>query len=258
MIDYLRLFFTVGLSAGIISASLYVFRRIWISKFPAEIPKKVKTGDARQDFIYLSTLKQIKSNFIPVWKELDPKYWIENIGLDGYAYLYFQRKIISMFAVFGIFCIVMYMPLKFWISNMESDETELKIFNVEELDSIMHSIFLYFFVIYCITVMFHIRKHLKAQILLHNLNQTGDFNIDTYKMRTAHVKGVFPEDRRGELVRMEIEQFLENTGGGKIVSMVNAPDFAEIMDLENERHRVENAQRLFDANEPPIRRYIAQ
>ena len=61
------------------------------------------------------------------------------------------------------------------------------------------------------------------------------------KAQSVHVRGAFPEDRRGELLLAEIEAFLEASGNGKILATVIIPDFVEIVDLENERKRIDDA-----------------
>lgn len=249
MTDYLRAFFSFGVSVSAVWLALFIFKKIWISRFPAEIPTKQKTHNEKDNYHRLSTLRQLWQVFIPLWREFDAQYWVQNVGLDAYSYIYFQREILKMLMIFGIFSLSVYVPFVLWLKDIEVDT------GAAETDSIMHSLFLYFFTIYCVFTMFKIRRGLKQQILLRNQWQsTSGFDIQNFMMRSVHVKGVLPEDRRAEFLRAEIEQYLDNTGGGKVLSIVNVPDFAEIIDLENQRNRLENAQRLLDANEPYMRR----
>jgi hypothetical protein len=60
-------------------------------------------------------------------------------------------------------------------------------------------------------------------------SKTKDY--EWLKSRTVHVRGLAPEDRKGEALIRKLNKELEIIGG-KVVAIINIPDFHKILELE--------------------------
>ena len=61
-------------------------------------------------------------------------------------------------------------------------------------------------------------------------SKTRDF--EWLKTRTLHVRGIAPHDRKGESLIKRLDNALKSNGG-KVVAIINIPDFSTIFELEN-------------------------
>jgi hypothetical protein len=275
--ELLSIIFTALLSFGTFGASLFGLHHIWLKPHTADIPAESTATHRRlmrqkslneDDYIKVRTLSEMLKVYLPLIMKLEPKYWIHNVGLDGYAYLYYQKELIKTLIMFGIVSVVMLWPVSIWFESMQSESQagaqtgDLTIesyrnnteYNME-LRSIIDCLLLYFFCLYTIYSMFRIKNHLREELAFQKKKRMQNSEYEVLRARSVHIKGVFPEDRKGETLCEKIGKFLEENGeGGKIMACIVVPDFVEIVGLENYRKRVDDAQKLLVANEPAVRR----
>jgi hypothetical protein len=261
--ELFSIIFTVLTTGLVFAISLYGFDRIWLKQHHGDIPSTEDssiTTSIRNGNQQVKSFRELIKVFGPILWEFDTKYWIKNIGLDGYSYLYFQREMLKMFILFGISSSAVLIPFKIWssikLSNLSSEHGDDidTVYYINEMSSILNCLLVYFFSIYCIFTMFKIKRHVRGQLVLKHHNKTEHNEWEKLNAQSVHVRGMFPEDRRAELLMAEIEAFLEYKGGGRVLSLKVIPDFVEIVDLENERREVDDAHKLYTANEPAVRR----
>ncbi len=65
-----------------------------------------------------------------------------------------------------------------------------------------------------------------------------------------HVRGLLPGDRRGDMLRNEINMMLEPVQGA-VLDVVVIPDFQKLIDLETERKELEDLHNMVNANGTP-------
>ena len=70
------------------------------------------------------------------------------------------------------------------------------------------------------------------------------------KARTLHVRGLIAKDRRGELLRNELNVMLQPTQG-RVLDVVVVPDFQRLFDLETEKKELEDLHHLVSAHGTP-------
>lgn len=255
-IEFRNFMTTYGLCFLVLGLALALFKHMWISKYPAEIPDPERKKSQHTHYNRASNFRDLAHYFLPVFRKLDPEYWIEHVGFDAYAYLFYQRSILMMLAVFGLFALAVYVPFVYWYDAEEHDPHESKYTNMKQLKSMSHALFGYFFTLCAIYTMFAIRRHLREQAGRFRYRTEQDKKLAKLMLRSVHVVGCFPEDRKGELLQQELNKFLE-LNHGKVISMIIVPDLKEIMDLENERKKQENAAKLFLANRKIQTRYTS-
>jgi hypothetical protein len=74
-------------------------------------------------------------------------------------------------------------------------------------------------------------------------------DYDWLRARTLHVQGLLPVDRRGDMLKNEIEAMLKPMGG-KVLDVAVVPDFQTLFQLETEKKDLEDLQSLVGAQKP--------
>jgi len=75
-------------------------------------------------------------------------------------------------------------------------------------------------------------------------------DFEWLKARTLHVKGLLPKDRRGDMLRNEMNMMLEPIKG-KVLDVVVIPNFQKLFDLETEKKELEDLHHLVNAHGTP-------
>jgi hypothetical protein len=70
------------------------------------------------------------------------------------------------------------------------------------------------------------------------------------KARTLHVRGLLSKDRRGDLLRNELNLMLEPVKG-KVLDVLVVPDYQRLFDLETEKKELEDLHHLLSAHGAP-------
>jgi len=270
MEDFYSIIFAIVIAFGTFVGSLFALHYFWLKPHFSEIPvnedmpsSSLRNRIRNEEVKTVKNLKDMLQTYLPLIINLDTKYWVKNIGLDGYVYLYFQKQIIKMLILFLIVYCLVVIPVSIYYGKIHvpQDPTEFtletsnaKIKYHQELRSILDCFLVYFISLYSIYVMFKIKAHVKSILYQQNNSKSDREEFARMKARSVHVSGAFPEDRRGELLISEINSFLDASLGGRIVSSIIIHDFIKVVELENKRKSVDNAHKLYIANEPAVRR----
>ena len=75
-------------------------------------------------------------------------------------------------------------------------------------------------------------------------------DFEWLKARTIHVRGLLPKDRRGDLLRNEMDALLEPIKG-RVLDVIVTPDFSRLFDLETEKKELEDLHHLVSAHGTP-------
>ena len=70
------------------------------------------------------------------------------------------------------------------------------------------------------------------------------------KARTLHVRGLLPKDRRGDMLKNELNIML-NPIGGRVLDVIVVPDFQRLFDLEIEKKDLDDLHILVQAHGSP-------
>jgi hypothetical protein len=256
MVNIFLLLFTFTISCIALIVALVGFNYIWVKQHFIDIPLEASEIDNKNQntVVQIKSFRELVHYFWPRWREFDTRYWVANVGLDSYAFLYVQREFLKMFLVFGILAWCLFVPLREWILTVQFEQLEkMMVYNAAEASAFVDCSIIYFFSIYCVFNIFKMKRHIVNQRIIQT-SQSKNQELEALKARSLHIQGLYPEDRKGELVRSEIDQYLEYTGGGRMLSLSILYDFTDIITLENERKRFDNIQKLYLANEPAMRR----
>jgi hypothetical protein len=75
-------------------------------------------------------------------------------------------------------------------------------------------------------------------------------DFEWLKARTLHVRGLLSKDRRGDLLRNELNMMLESVHG-KVLDVLVTPDFQTMFDLETEKKELEDLHHMVNAHGTP-------
>ena len=269
--NWLSVLIAAIISCTVFFGSLIVLHFLWLRPHKVGIPNASDdaTYSPRKDIgrergiTWAESIGQALKAYLPLLKKLDSRYWVSNIGLDGYTYLLFQRQMLRMLFVFvGVYALFN-VPLTLWYRFLALPESPMA-FDIQthdermkfhqELRTIVDCLLVYFFSLGTFYTLDQIKKHIAYIIHIQKNSRTESEEIQKMKDRSVHVTGVFPEDRRGELLMEEITEFLDASGGGRIVSMIIVHDFVKVVELENQRKSLESAHKVYQAQDSVMRR----
>ncbi len=271
MIQFLPIFTALVISVTVFSLALYLLDLIWLKPGHCQIPlenPQLESNPSIRSSLRGNEDKQVKGLsemlklYMPLIRSLDSKYWIQHIGLDGYTYLYFQRQLLTLLSIVGGVVAVVVPTFNILFSKTRQPEdlsdptVRLNVYNdYYQLRSLVDCSLLYLFSIGAIVTVFRIKWHIKDQLVAIKNDKSAQEELPKLKSRSVHVRGMFPEDRRGDLLKSEIRRIIDTMDGdGRIVATIVVPDFTKMIELENARKRIDNAQKLYDAKEPAVRR----
>lgn len=97
---------------------------------------------------------------------------------------------------------------------------------------------------------FEMREEAKQ---LYTDNQREKCRIKDFewlKARTLHVRGLVGKDRRGDMLRNELNMMLQQVNG-KVLDVVVIPDFQQLFDMETEKKELEDLHLLVNTHGTP-------
>lgn len=114
----------------------------------------------------------------------------------------------------------------------------------------MHTLLAVIFSILTFHIVFDLRE--EARNLYKETTQEKNKVKDNewLRARTLHVRGLLPKDRRGDMLKNELNMMLKSING-RVLDVVVIPDFQNLFDLEVEKKDLEELHVLTNANGAP-------
>mmetsp|Transcript_1280 Transcript_1280/g.1542 ORF Transcript_1280/g.1542 Transcript_1280/m.1542 type:complete len:175 (+) Transcript_1280:250-774(+) len=168
------------------------------------------------------TFHVFSSMFLPLLRKLEKEYWSIHCGVDGYLYLLFQRRFISLTWYMTIVSVVSQILL--WISDKDYNFTFFGLQQDQEEDlskkkptamDLISGLYsnqlelstqkawtsiciIFIFTLLTINMVQKTRKDAKIALEDFNADMSRYKDQECLKARTLHIKGVLPLDRSGE------------------------------------------------------------
>ena len=196
----------------------------------------------RRLYAKTKTFSIFKKMFLSIVYKLEMEYWVLHCGTDGYLYLFFQRQMFKL----SIYLSVIIFLFSFFM-NFDADED-----NTEEKDasnlslvtrvtlsnrelsnnkSWFHVLMVTLITFFTISFMQSIRNKAREAHALHNSWQTKSKDAEQLKYHTIHIKGIPPEDRTGNGLRVLLDKFLAERGGS-VIAVQTVPPFHNMIQIE--------------------------
>lgn len=154
-------------------------------------------------------------------------YWITHCGTDGYLYLLFQRRFLKLLIVFSTISLIVAIPINATSGTSYEDWFERTTLNNKELSHAkgwMHVFLVLVFTSLTIRAVQKTRRDAKIAYQFYHREMSKNKDHEWLKARTAHVKGIPPEDRSGNNLKAVLESVLSPTGG-QVLAVIMVPDF---------------------------------
>lgn len=197
--------------------------------------------DHRKEFYKAETFTEIMAVMYRALSDFNPTYWIENVGFDGYSYLFLQRKFLG-FLVSLIIMGLLLIGLEIGLLSMEFNPYYY--YFVESIYMpYKHSIFLFIVSAMFINMLVFVRKHLQTEYITRLFDKNKYRGLDWMKTRTIHVEGLLFNDLSGKALRRKIDTALEDAGLSQHVDQVLVvPAYARLLQLELKVRELEYGQ----------------
>jgi hypothetical protein len=88
----------------------------------------------------------------------------------------------------------------------------------------IHVGLLTFFTIATFYIVFELREEAKESYKEQEMEKNKHKDYEWLKARTLHVRGLLPKDRRGDMLKNELNMILKSSGG-RVLDVVVIPDF---------------------------------
>lgn len=128
---------------------------------------------------------------------------------------------------FSIISICVSIPINaFNASNVEDyfERTTLNNKEMTMLRSWVHVALIFVFTVLTIRAVIKIRKEARLAYQFYHKGMSKNKDHEWLKARTIHVKGIPPEDRAGNILKIVLDRVLSENNG-EVLGMVMVPDF---------------------------------
>ncbi|KAL4480069.1 hypothetical protein ABPG74_020585 [Tetrahymena malaccensis] len=248
-----------GLNSFILIFGLCIWKIVWVDNFENYVPKGNIQSDCqsflhnRKEVYKAEGFRDIISLMFKAISDFQPKYWIENIGFDGYCYLYLQRKFLQFLGqIILLGCII-------WGAGNLLYSLNLNPYIYYYIDSIFLpyklSIFMFTISALFINKLIYIRKHLQNQLIDTLFGKTTSKGVDWMKLRTIMVEGAPLDDINGEMLRHKIDNDLQDEGKYVHVDQVMViPAYSRMLQLIQKLRDLETGQQVMHGEVPFLRK----
>ena len=124
--------------------------------------------------------------------------------------------------------------------------------NNKEIDQLswwVHTILVVIFSVATIYTFYYMKVEARLCYARMQLERSKTRDFEWLKTRTLHVRGIAPHDRKGESLIKRLDSALK-LNGGKVVAIINIPDFSTILELENQKFDIGDLLKIPPSKEP--------
>ena len=239
-----------------------IARIVWINGIGLEIPIDKKFYDVefkkKRVFCSTSSFKVFWEFYMKIMTAFNPEYLTLNWGIDAYIYMLFQRKMMKLMLFYAVLSLIFAIPINIMTSRSGEEWFEKMTLNNKELDTLscwVHAFLMIIFTIATIYTFYELKLEARKVYAEMQLKRSQLKDYEWLKTRTVHVRGLAPNDRKGQVLIKKLNKELELIGG-KVLTIINIPDFHTILELENNKFDVEDLLKIPPSKEPFIKKWM--
>ena len=209
------------------------------------------TGLEKKHLYYTTTSPSILYDFFKrVMVKFDRDYWVTHCGQDAYLYLLLQRKLMRLAILTGVLSLIVSFSANLFTAPTQEEWFTKSSLNFKEfttpLSAWIHVCLIIFITAITFYTVFELREEAR-ELYKESWKEKCKVKDDEWlKARTLHVRGVLPKDRRGDMLKNELNLLLQPVKG-QVLDVVVIPDFQRLFDLEMEKKEVEDIHALTNA-----------
>lgn len=133
----------------------------------------------------------------------------------------------ALVLIMGIGSMIFSFSINLFLANDQNDWFEKSSLNNKVLTPItvwIHAGLMVFFTVISFYTIFELREEARNLYKENEKEKCKLKDFEWLKARTLHVRGLLAKDRRGDMLKNEINLILEETGG-KVLDIVAIPDY---------------------------------
>jgi hypothetical protein len=193
--------------------------------------------------------------------DFDAVYWTKYVGIEGYSFILFVRKLISALLIYtivdGILYCIFYLILFFASGSTDlfevTPDTDPYI-ALEDLYAVTHLISITALILW---KMFEARKELRAAFIANFTENEEEQELNWLMLRTIELEGARNLDLDfSSILNFFKEIFRDLDYTGKVLACVVIPDYSRLFKLEKEREKITLRYSMFH-DDPPLLRCFA-
>jgi hypothetical protein len=135
-----------------------------------------------------------------------------------------------------------------WFEKMTLNNRELNL-----LSTWVHTFLMIVFTMATIYTFYELKIEARSVYAEMQLKRSRTKNFEWLKTRTVHVRGLAPNDRKGENLIKKLDKELDLIGG-HVLGIINIPDFSTVLDLEMKKYDIEDLMKIPPGKEPFIKK----
>eukprot|EP00357_Protocruzia_adherens_P016895 CAMPEP_0115016764 /NCGR_PEP_ID=MMETSP0216-20121206/27668_1 /TAXON_ID=223996 /ORGANISM="Protocruzia adherens, Strain Boccale" /LENGTH=723 /DNA_ID=CAMNT_0002387357 /DNA_START=291 /DNA_END=2462 /DNA_ORIENTATION=- len=190
---------------------------------------------------------EIIREFSGILYKLDVDHWVGVCGSDAYIYLLYQRKMIKMLFIFGIISLFVSLPVNLLGDWPEPVLERITIYNknLSWETTWIHVILILIFTFGVFKTVRNVKREIRKSKIREHYKISQHRDSEWLKQRTVHIRGVLPEDRKGEKLRQVLNDYCQKIGGS-VLSVHVIQDYEKLMNLELKRGELVMQKRHFE------------
>ena len=184
---------------------LVVWHWLWVRDLGVEIPidRDFKIASLNQRHLYYKTrtFSILADFFKNILLKFDCLYFSLHTGLDGYLYLLSQRHMLKLSAFIATCSVLISMPFRLFNHELNTDELQRSALSNKELDgfaSWVHTLLVIAFTLVSFYLIFDFQDEVIMAYARTQDEKIRKYTHEPLKACTVHVRGVLPQDRRGD------------------------------------------------------------
>jgi len=183
--------------------------------------------DKRQLFYTTRSPSILYEFFRNMLSRFSREYWSSQCGQDAYLYLLFQRRLVRLALVLALVSMVASLSANLFLAEDQTQWFQKSSLDNKTLTPVtawLHCGLTLLFTVATFYTVFDLREEARD---LYRESQKEKCRVKDYewlKARTLHVRGLLPKDRRGDMLKNEMNLMLEPVHG-KVLDVVVIPDF---------------------------------
>lgn len=229
---------------------------LWIKKKLAEIFQLVNNMltyfSSRNLSLMMTELYNIITSFNPI-------FITKTIGYEAYAYLVFQRRIISLLLTYFLCSILLSgLTILFYKQRGIPINIEFLTFLVDKqyfdnINTVIHLISIALFTFLHFRTFTIIKNEVSHMYFSRFDKMSQEYDQNWLSCRTLHISGIAPEERVTSKLQKKLDNFLAQTNSGKVIDINFIPNYQKILQYEKKRNEIKDLRLLISKKKPLLK-----
>ena len=237
----------------VILCGIILWYFVWIKKYGGEIPSEQLSSDKTISYFSSKNFSMVIGELGSRIKALDKQYLIHSLGNEGYIYLLFQRKMITLLITIVFFSLI-FSALNLLVKEREGQSDFFTYFQnillnnkyLDDYTTIVHVIAIALYSFLHFRFFSQMRRE-ASYVYFDRFDKLSRYkNAEWLACRTLHISGIGPKERNTESLIRKLNVFLQQNQAGRVVDINFVPDYKNILILEKRKTQILNVRHLID------------